>query len=100
MGVFPEGHRGVAGPLGEPAPGATRLLASLAAQGVTLVPVGVHEAGGAMVVRIGEPIRGQLGDSTAGAFGPADRVPAIETQVMPALAAQLPGALRGRWGAA
>jgi 1-acyl-sn-glycerol-3-phosphate acyltransferase len=86
IGFFPEGYRGAAGPLGQAAPGATRVLAWLAAAGVALVPVALYEAQGKLQVRFGAALRVAAGE--------------VEPAVMPALAALLPAALRGAWAGA
>ncbi|HXI17481.1 MAG TPA: 1-acyl-sn-glycerol-3-phosphate acyltransferase [Chloroflexota bacterium] len=92
IGFFPEGHLGVAGTLGQPRPGATRFLDWLAQSGVTVVPVGIHEASNCLHARIGPPLKPDRasGQHVGGS---------IEMQIMPAIAAQLPQTLRGRWGA-
>lgn len=92
IGFFPEGHLGVAGPLGQPQTGATRFLDWLAQSGVTVLPVGVYEASNCLHARIGPPLTpDRQSDQHTGR--------SIEAQIMPAIAAQLPPALRGRWGA-
>jgi chlorobactene glucosyltransferase len=85
IGIFPEGHRGIAGPLGEPVPGTERVLAWLQRQGVTLVPVAVFETEGGVITRIGRPID-DLSAEEANA----------ET-IMCTIAALLPPELRGRY---
>ena len=71
---------------------AARFLDWLAQSGVTVLPVGVYEASNCLHARIGPPLTpDRQSDQHTGR--------SIEAQIMPAIAAQLPPALRGRWGA-
>ncbi len=56
IGIFPEGVAGSAGQITEPLPGAGRLLARLARQGLSCLPAGVCERDGRLTVRFGSPI--------------------------------------------
>ena len=54
IGIFPEGVAGSAGHLSDPLPGVDRLLKQLR---LPVVPAGISESGGRLVIRFGERIR-------------------------------------------
>jgi hypothetical protein len=56
LGIFPEGVAGSAGVLSEAIPGVDRLLVRLAAASLPVVPVGISEAEGRLIFRIGTVI--------------------------------------------
>jgi 1-acyl-sn-glycerol-3-phosphate acyltransferase len=58
VGLFPEGASGTVGRLGPLAAGSGRFLLRLERQGVSIVPAGVRECHGQLIVRFGPPITG------------------------------------------
>jgi hypothetical protein len=56
IGIFPEGVAGSAGVLTEPLEGVERLLGHLAKHGWPVVPCGVSEGGGRLLLRFGDPV--------------------------------------------
>lgn len=56
IGLFPEGVAGSAGVLTDPLPGTERLIARLARVGLPVVPCGIGEGEGRLVIRFGEPL--------------------------------------------
>ncbi len=59
LGIFPEGAEGVAGRISGPLPGVGRLLTMLAKAKWPLVPVGIGESGGRLVIRFGRTVSAQ-----------------------------------------
>lgn len=58
IGIFPEGLAGTSEHLRPPEPGFEVLLRVAKRAGATVVPVGIHETGGRMVVAFGPPVAG------------------------------------------
>lgn len=85
IGIFPEGHRGHAGRLGTPVEGMGRVLSWLLHRDVVIIPVGVHESAGRLIVRVGQPLK-EIAPNDDG-----------EAHIMHAVANLLPEALRGQW---
>lgn len=82
LGLFPEGVLGRSTGLRQPQAGVDRLLRRLRALDVPLVPIGIFESQGHLMVRFG---RLQILDGSA-------------TGLMQAIAAQLPAEMRGQYG--
>lgn len=84
IGLAPEG-RDVPGGLGPPPPSAGRFLALLVAAGLPILPVGVTERAGRLVLSFGSPFVPQIPP------GREARDSAVALQVMDAIARQLAG---------
>ena len=90
VGIFPEGRATVA--LEEPRPGVGSLLHRISSRGVRLLPVGIHQEKGVLVIRFGEPF--SLEDRSACQQEDLDAW--AGRQIMIAIARLLPERL---WGA-
>jgi 1-acyl-sn-glycerol-3-phosphate acyltransferase len=94
IGLSPEGGDQPGGILTRPAEGAGRFLSHLAARGFPITPAGIFEQSGELVIQFGPQYH------LAGAAGlRAEEVDRQAAQaVMAAIAACLPGQLRGEFG--
>jgi len=94
LGLAPEGGDQPGGLLNWPPSGAGRFILLLAEQGFPLLPVGCYEESGAFCLRFGRPYRLELPHGLA----PGEKDRHVAQIVMSAIAAQLPGRLRGDFG--
>lgn len=93
IGLSPEGRDMLDGKLGEPPPGAGRLIAHLAKMGCALHPVGLFEAEGRLCVNFGAPFTLDLPEIALPERIDRD----ASTQTMQAIARLLPTPLRGEY---
>jgi hypothetical protein len=94
IGLSPEGSDQPGGLLSRPAAGAGRFISHLAARGCPIIPVGIYEQSGELVILFGPQYR--LAVDAGPRAEDVDRQ-AAQT-VMAAIAACLPGQLRGEFG--
>jgi hypothetical protein len=94
LGLAPEGGDQPGGLLTMPPSGAGRFTLLLAEQGFPIVPVGCFEEAGALCLRFGEMYRLQVARN----LRPDEKDCQAAQIVMSAIAAQLPGRLRGSFG--
>ncbi len=94
IGLAPEGRDFPGGVLGAPPPGVGRFMLQLAGLGLEVTPAAVYEAEGALCAAFGPRFR--LAVDADQAAESRDR--AASAQVMRAIAALLPAALRGEFG--
>jgi 1-acyl-sn-glycerol-3-phosphate acyltransferase len=84
LGLAPEGGD-VPGGLGQPPPGAGQFMALLAGAGLPVLPAGVFEAAGRLVLSFGPPFVPDVPRARA------ERDGAVSAQVMAAIGRQVPG---------